>query len=252
MSFTSGTTGDAKGVKITNRNLLMDVESFEECIPIGRDTTIVSYLPYPHMFEQALMGAIVMKGGKIGYFSGNPTNLLGDCQELKPTVFPSVPRLYNKIYAKIKDEFEGATGIKKFIANQALAAKLHNYHSNATYTHGLYDMLVFNKIKVLLGGKIEFMVTGSAPIDREVLALLKVCFACPILEGYGLSETSAAATASHKDDPNLGHVGGPVRCNKLRLKDVPEMNYYATDKPFPRGEIQMKGANVFGGYFKRE
>jgi len=96
------------------------------------------------------------------------------------------------------------------------------------------------------------MVTGSAPIDREVLALLKVCFACPILEGYGLSETSAAATASHKDDPNLGHVGGPVRCNKLRLKDVPEMNYYATDKPFPRGEIQMKGANVFGGYFKRE
>ena len=193
MSFTSGTTGDAKGVKITNRNLLMDVESFEECIPIGRDTTIVSYLPYPHMFEQALMGAIVMKGGKIGYFSGNPANILGDCQELKPTVFPSVPRLYNKIYAKIKDGFEGATGIKKFIANQALAAKLHNYHSNATYTHGLYDMLVFNKIKVLLGGKIEFMVTGSAPIDREVLALLKVCFACPILEGYGLSETSAAA-----------------------------------------------------------
>jgi len=251
MSFTSGTTGDAKGVKLTHRNLMMDVESFEECIPLSRETTMISYLPYPHVFEQALMGAILMKGGRIGYFNGNPLLLTQDCSVLKPTVFPSVPRLYNKIYAKIKSQFDEFTGCKAFLVNTALASKTNNLLANAEYTHGCYDYLVFKKIKALLGGRVEFMVTGSAPIDREVLAFLKVCFACPILEGYGLSETSAAATASHRDDPNLGHVGGPVRCTKLRLKDVPEMNYFATDLPYPRGEIQMKGANVFPGYFKK-
>jgi long-chain acyl-CoA synthetase len=81
------------------------------------------------------------------------------------------------------------------------------------------------------------MITGSAPIDKAVLSFMKVAFCCPLLEGYGLSETSAAATCTEVEDPNDGHVGGPIRCTKLRLRDVPEMNYFATDKPFPRGEI---------------
>ena len=81
------------------------------------------------------------------------------------------------------------------------------------------------------------MITGSAPLDKQVQAFMKVAFACPLLEGYGLSETSAAATASEKEDPNLGHVGGTIRCTKIRLKDVPDMNYFATDKPYPRGEV---------------
>lgn len=89
------------------------------------------------------------------------------------------------------------------------------------------------------------MATGSAPLDKEVLAFLKVCFACPIIEGYGLTEVSAAATCTDIADPNLSHVGGPIKCNKLRLRDVPDMNYFSTDKPYPRGEIQMLGPNVF-------
>lgn len=106
-------------------------------------------------------------------------------------------------------------------------------------------------MKALLGGKVQVMVTGSAPIDMEVLSFLKICFCCPILEGYGLTETSAAATSTAPEDPVLGHVGGPIRCNKIRLRDVPEMQYFATDKPYPRGEVQMKGPNVFSGYYKR-
>jgi len=160
-----------------------------------------------------------------------------------------VPRLYNKIYAKIKATFDEMTGCKAFLINSALASKTANLHANATYTHGCYDFLVFKKIKAMMGGKVQFMVTGSAPIKQDVLAFLKVCFACPILEGYGLSETSAAASATAPADPNLGHVGGPIRCCKMRLKDVPEMNYFSTDSPFPRGEVQMKGPNVFSGYY---
>jgi long-chain acyl-CoA synthetase len=101
MCYTSGTTGDAKGVKLTHSNLLHDVESFMEKVSTDAGTVMISYLPYPHVFEQALMGAIMACGGKIGYFNGNPATLTEDCAMLKPTVFTSVPRLYNKIHSKI-------------------------------------------------------------------------------------------------------------------------------------------------------
>lgn len=130
-----------------------------------------------------------------------------------------------------------------------MASKTANYHNNCSYTHGCYDFLVFKKIKAVLGGCVETMITGSAPMDKDIMAFFKIAFCCPLLEGYGLSETSAAATCTTKDDPILGHVGGPIRCTKIRLKDLPEMNYFSTDKPYPRGEIQMKGPNVFKGYY---
>jgi long-chain acyl-CoA synthetase len=111
--------------------------------------------------------------------------------------------------------------------------------------------LVFKKIKALLGGNVRFMISGSAPIESDVLELLKICFCCPFLEGYGLTETSGGSSISLPNDPVVGHVGGPLPCVKWRLMDVPEMNYFSTDKPYPRGELQMKGATVFSGYYKR-
>ncbi len=95
------------------------------------------------------------------------------------------------------------------------------------------------------------MITGSAPIEPQVLSFLKVVFCCPILEGYGLTETSAASSLCYANDPKTGHVGGPLKCVKWRLADIPEMNYFSTDKPYPRGELQMKGVTVTQGYFKR-
>lgn len=81
------------------------------------------------------------------------------------------------------------------------------------------------------------MITGSAPIEPQVLSFLKVVFCCPILEGYGLTETSAASSLCYHNDPKIGHVGGPLKCVKWRLADIPEMNYFSTDKPYPRGEL---------------
>jgi len=95
------------------------------------------------------------------------------------------------------------------------------------------------------------MLTASAPIDLEVLNFLKVCFCVPVLEGYGLTETSGAASCTHADDPHSGHVGGPALCNKFRVRDVPEMNYLSSDVPYPRGELLISGPNVFSGYYKR-
>lgn len=81
------------------------------------------------------------------------------------------------------------------------------------------------------------MISGSAPIDKQVLEFFKVCFCCPVLEGYGLTETSGGASLTWPNDPVAGHVGGPVACVKWRIKDVPEMEYRSTDKPYPRGEL---------------
>jgi long-chain acyl-CoA synthetase len=94
-------------------------------------------------------------------------------------------------------------------------------------------MLVFKKIKAMLGGRVVQMVTGSAPIDQEVLDFLKVAFCCPITEGYGLSETCATFTITKEQDTLAGHVGGPTKNVKLRLRDVPEMKYLSTNKPYP-------------------
>ena len=80
---------------------------------------------------------------------------------------------------------------------------------------------------------------------------MKICFSCPVLEGYGLTETSGGSSVTWRNDPVVGHVGGPLACVKWRLKDVPEMQYLTTDKPYPRDELCMKGPTVFSGYYKR-
>jgi len=162
-----------------------------------------------------------------------------------------VPRLYNKIYAVLKTKMAGGGGCKSWLATHAVDTKLSYLQKNACYTHGCYDKLIFKKVKASLGGNIRMMISASAPIDKQVLEFFKVCFCCPVLEGYGLTETSGGASCTWANDPISGHVGGPLPCVKWRLKDIPEMEYRHTDKPYPRGELQMKGSTIFKGYFKR-
>jgi len=212
---------------------------------------MISYLPYTHSFEQALFTFELMNGLRIGFYTGDPLRLVEDVGVLKPDMFPSVPRLYNRIFARLKARLSQATGCKKWLANKAVAAKLANYEASGTVTHGCYDMLVFKKMKALLGGRVRVMVTASAPIDKTVIDFLKICFCCPIVEGYGLTESSGAATASDNADHLTGHVGGPVEAVKIRLMDLPEMSYMSSDKPYPRGEVQMQGPLIFAGYYKR-
>ena len=133
----------------------------------------------------------------------------------------------------------------------ALAAKLANVEATGRVTHGCYDALVFNKVRAILGGNCNCLVTGGAPIELHVLNFIKVVFCCPVLEGYGLTETAASTAASEVEDPVPGHVGGPNTATKIRLRDIPEMHYTSKDKPYPRGECCIKGPTVFSGYFKR-
>ena len=150
-----------------------------------------------------------MYGSRIGYYQGDPLKLMEDCAVLGPTIFPSVPRLYNKIYGKIKGQFDALTGCKRWLVDSGVSSKQHYLNQDAAVTHGCYDKLIFGKVAKVLGGRIRKMVTASAPMDKEVQDFLQICFSAPIVEGYGLSESCGAISATSFTDQVKGHVGGP-------------------------------------------
>lgn len=176
--------------------------------------------------------------------------LLEDVQKLQPTVFLAVPRLLNKMYGKITANVAAAGGAKATLFRNAMTTKVTNLKERGVYTHGFYDAVVFKKIRAIVGGRVRYFITGSAPIAVEVMDFLKCAFSCPVIEGYGQTEVCGAATCTGADDPFAGHVGGPLSCIKVRLRDVPEMGYTAKDIPNPRGEIQFYGPSVTVGYFR--
>jgi len=135
------------------------------------------------------------------------------------------------------------------LLDAGLKAKLNNLRAGNGLDHCFYDCLIFNKIKGMLGGRVRFMATGSAPIAGEVLDFLKVCFGCDICEAYGMTESSGGSTVTYPGDPNTGMVGGPLANVKIRLKDVPEMGYFHTNNP-PGGEICFWGPSIMKGYFR--
>jgi len=250
-SYTSGTTGDPKGVKLTHKMMVNGVYAMQgplAAAPLNEEDCYISYLPAAHAFEQALFASSLVYGVRCGFFAGNVLKLTEDVAILKPTLFPSVPRLYNRIYGKLQAKIQDAQGVKGWLVQKAVDAKLDNYRNGYGLTHSIYDKLVFNKMKAVLGGNVRVMITASAPIAPDVLDFLKICFCVPIVEGYGMTESGGGATCSRADDRQSGHVGGPVQNVKIRLRDLPELQYYTTSDP-PRGEICFYGSSLTPGYF---
>ncbi|CAG8635725.1 11755_t:CDS:10, partial [Cetraspora pellucida] len=243
INYTSGTTGTPKGVMIAHSTAIGAKNGISLTWTLTPDDLA-------HVLE--IMAEIVMIGfgAGIGYFRGDVLTLIDDMTELKPTFFPSVPRLLTRVHAKLQQNTVNAPGIKGVLSRKAIAAKLKNLEDGKGFTHAFWDRIIFNKIKQVLGGRVRVILTGSAPIGPEVLQFLRVAFACDVAEGYGQTEGFSAATLTLKGENEVGHVGGPLPCLEMKLVDVPEMNYFSTDKPFPRGELCYRGQNVFPGYFK--
>ena len=249
LSYTSGTTGNPKGVKLTHKMLLGAANGVQHRSRIDENDSYLSYLPAAHVFEQVTFSISLVYGMKVGFYSGNVMNVTKDLAVLKPTIFLSVPRLLNSVYGRINDKLSKAKGIKKKIIDRGLASKERKLKEGNPLGNRFFDALVFDKIKELFGGRVRIVLSGSAPISNEVLSFLKICFDCDILQGYGLTESSGGTVMTALGDPSLGSIGGPVQNVKIKLRDVPEMGYSHTNE-VPSGELCIWSPSVLPGYFK--
>jgi len=216
----------------------------------GPQEVHISYLPLAHVFETVVMQVCLYSGAAVGFYQGDTLKILDDLQALRPTCFVSVPRLYTRIYDKITSGAKAKGGLASALFSRALASKLEQLHATNTTKHPLWDALVFGKVQRQLGfDRCTKMICGSAPISAEVKDFLRVAMDVQFIEGYGLTETSAAATLCHPDDVSNFHVGMPSLCCELKLVDVAEMGYASSKAP-PSGEVCVRGPCVFGGYYK--
>jgi long-chain acyl-CoA synthetase len=209
----------------------------------------VSYLPLSHIFEKIVCYMMLSQGGAIGYYQGDVRKLFEDIEVLRPTVFPSVPRLFQRLYDKVTQQVASSGLFKRSLFNWAFDSKVDTLEAGGSQ-RSLWDGLVFKALRAKLGGRVRYIITGSAPISSELFRFLQVCFSCAVIQGYGLTETAAGATITVPGDTTIGHVGPPLACTEIKLQDVPEMEYFSTDEPQPRGEVCMRGPNIFHGYYK--
>ncbi|KAF9405360.1 hypothetical protein BGZ94_003623, partial [Podila epigama] len=243
------------GALLTHKNIVATASSLKLLskhqkffIPSTADTH-VSYLPLAHVFERLVQTIMIAGAARIGFYQGDTLKLLDDVAVLQPTIFVSVPRLFNRIYDKVLAGVKAKGGIAAFLFNRAYAAKKANL-KRGTVEHAFWDKLVFGAIRARLGGKVKHIVSGSAPISPDVMDFLRICFSADVYEGYGQTEQAAGLTISYRGDLTSGQVGPPQLCVEVKLRDIPAMNYTSQDKPFPRGEILLRGHSVFKGYYK--
>ncbi|CDO99032.1 unnamed protein product [Coffea canephora] len=249
--YTSGTTGTPKGVVLTHANLIANVAGATYGAVLYPSDVYISYLPLAHIYERANQILVVYYGGASGFYQGDLLKLLEDMAVLKPTIFCSVPRLYNKIYAGIMNAVKSSGVLRQRLFYAAYNAKKQAKFSGKK-SSPMWDRLVFNRIKAMLGGRVRSMVSGASPLSPDVMDFLRVCFGCQVVEGYGMTETSCVITIMDEQDILSGHVGAPNAACEIKLVDVPEMNYTTEDQPYPRGEICVRGPIVFQGYYKDE
>uniref|UniRef100_A0A7N6AM76 Long-chain-fatty-acid--CoA ligase n=1 Tax=Anabas testudineus TaxID=64144 RepID=A0A7N6AM76_ANATE len=255
--FTSGTTGKPKGAMITHGNIASNTSSvikiLEVCLHfhLPQDDVSISYLPLAHMFERMIQVLFLSQvtmfchGARVGFYQGDISLLMDDIKTLKPTFFPVVPRLLNRIYDKILGSV--TSPLRRALLHYAVRRKQAELRSGIVRNNSLWDKLVFNRIQTSLGGNLRFALTASAPISPTVLSFLRATLGCLIFEGYGQTECTAGCTFSMPGDWSTGHVGSPLPCAMVKLVDIPDMNYYAKNG---EGEICIRGPSVFKGYLK--
>ncbi|KFM25131.1 Long chain acyl-CoA synthetase 7, peroxisomal [Auxenochlorella protothecoides] len=257
INYTSGTTGMPKGVVLTHANIVASIagqiRSTAVLATIDATERHISYLPLAHIFERVTYMSVTHRGGAIGFFRGDVLTLLEDIQALRPTYFPSVPRLWNRIYDRIMAQVAASSPVKRRLFETAYAyKKRHMAAGDMTGGPwaGFWNRLVFNKIKQAVGGEVRMMVSGASALSPEVFEFMRIVFDCVVIEGYGMTETTSGATISIPGDPVIGHVGIPTPACEVKLADVPEMGYTNADLPRPRGEICVRGPLRFKEYYK--
>ena len=244
--YTSGTTGPPKGCVISHGNYrsMCDMGEEQSVLEPGRTTYL--YLPLAHSFALLIQLLSFDVGGVMAYWERDPLKILPNLAEVKPHYFPSVPRIFEKIYTAATAKAEKSGGIQKRIFWWAIGVgkKVREVERQGRKPgfllqrqYDLADRLVLASIRNLFGGNIVEAVTGAAPINPDILRFFDAA-GLLVLEGWGMTETSTAATISRPEDFKFGTIGKPFRGCEVKIADD--------------GEILVKGPNVFQGYYKNE
>jgi long-chain acyl-CoA synthetase len=245
--YTSGTTGPPKGCITTHENCMATAEMYERQLDFGPGEPVVfMFLPLAHSLARMTELLVLDVGGTLAYWRRDPKMVLDDLAATRPTHVPSVPRVYEKVHTKALAGVEEAGRLKRTIFHWALATgkrmrelERQGRRPDALLRrrYALADKLVLSKVRGLFGPDIRLGLTGAAPIAQDVLEFFDACGVL-ILEGYGMTETTAAATLNTKDRFRFGTVGRALPGAEVAIADD--------------GEILMRGPHVFHGYFRND
>jgi long-chain acyl-CoA synthetase len=244
--YTSGTTGDPKGVMLTHDNLVSNVQSSTKLfVGLGTKDTALSFLPLCHVFERMGGHYVMLRLGVTIAYAESVEQVPANLAEVKPTLMLSVPRLYEKMYSRVNEKVAGDPAIRQKIFRWAMGVGAQVFRHKVARTEpgawlkvrfALADKLVFSKIKERVGGRIRLFISGGAPLAREIAEFFGAA-GLPILEGYGLTETSPVIAVNLPNRMKPGTVGPPLEGVEVKIAED--------------GEILTRGPNVMKGYYKK-
>jgi long-chain acyl-CoA synthetase len=240
--YTSGTTGPPKGVILTHGNYRAIVDMISEQEVLDRDDGVVYlFLPLAHAFALLIQYVAIEAGGQIAYWEKDPTKIIPNLMEVKPTFFPSVPRIFEKIYtlatANAEDPEKLQQAVKVGLTVRQMRERGEEIPPELQAGFDQAEEKLFQNVRNLFGGRLEQAVTGAAPIAQEILEFFYAC-GVPVMEGYGMTETSTAATSNTLDAFRFGSVGKPFNGVEVKIAED--------------GEVLLRGPNIFRSYYKNE
>jgi len=255
--YTSGSTGTPKGVVLTHGNMAFTLGAFLYNLDPKPDDMYIAYLPLAHVLELLGESMCVAWGTAIGY--SHPNTLTdkstmikkghrGDATVLQPTIMFCVPLILDRIYKGVTENIrkKGAfvSGLMDFCISYKLRCSARGEETP------IMDRLLFRTIRLLVGGRVRAILSGGAPLAPHTHDYLRAVLGIRLLQGYGLTETTACGAIMQVDEQSTGRVGPPVQGVHIRLVDWEEGSYRVTDRPRPRGEIWIGGRNVAQGYYR--